>query len=220
MTASARGQERPGSDDPKRRESRSARVGRPPLTERRKAATRLEIAREAVRLFSAQGVAETSGEDIARAVGVSVRTLWRYFPSKEQCVRPLLTGGLDSVIAHLRAWPEDRPLSEAIGEQWRGVTPGEAGLTQELIRLAAREPGLHAVWLEVHHDAEAVFADFVAQRTSRRADDLAVRVQAVIMNGAMRVGAEEWARSGKRDPGAHGVAVRAAWRTALEGLDF
>ena len=36
------------------------RVGRPPLTERRKHATRMDIAREAVHLFTTNGVAATS----------------------------------------------------------------------------------------------------------------------------------------------------------------
>ena len=41
------------------------RTGRPPLTERRREATRREIAEHALRLFAAQGVAATTAEDIA-----------------------------------------------------------------------------------------------------------------------------------------------------------
>lgn len=44
-----------------------AGVGRPPLTERRRAETRMEIADEAVRLFVERGVAGTTAEDIAAA---------------------------------------------------------------------------------------------------------------------------------------------------------
>lgn len=195
------------------------RTGRPPLTERRKAATRLEIARGAVRLFGERGVAATSAEDIAAAVGMSVRTLWRYFPAKEQCVRPLLTDALDKVIAHLRDWPRDRPLSEALGQEWPFGPPQDAEATRALIRLVDSEPELHAVWLEVHHGAEAVFAGVVADRTGRPATDLGVRVQAMIMNGAMRVGAEEWARGEGQDPHGHGESVRGALRAAFGGLD-
>ncbi len=50
------------------------RTGRPPLTDERRAAIRLEIARAAVGLFIAQGVAATTGEQIGQAVGVSART--------------------------------------------------------------------------------------------------------------------------------------------------
>ena len=51
----------------------------------------MDISRHAVRLFTEQGVAATSGEQIAQAAGVSERTFWRYFPHKESCVEPLLT---------------------------------------------------------------------------------------------------------------------------------
>ncbi|MFJ4437816.1 TetR/AcrR family transcriptional regulator [Streptomyces sp. NPDC088923] len=195
----------------------TARTGRPPLTERRKAATRREIAIEAVRLFSTRGVAATSGDDIARAAGISTRTLWRYFPSKEHCVKPLLALGLERAIAQLRDWPADRPLTEAMAEQGPDGGAEEAGLTKKLVAMAVGEPALHAVWLEMHYEAEEVFAEFVAARTGRPADDLAVRVQAVIMNGAMRVGAEHWARGGD-DRRTHEEALRAALRSALEGL--
>lgn len=91
------------------------RMGRPPLTEERKAAIRLEIARAAVDLFIAQGVAATTGEQIGQAVGVSARTVWRYFPTKESCVRPLFSTGVDTIATALRQWrpgqPSKRPLT-------------------------------------------------------------------------------------------------------------
>ena len=39
--------------------------------------TRLDIAREAVRLLTTKGVAATSAGEIADGAGISVRTLWR-----------------------------------------------------------------------------------------------------------------------------------------------
>lgn len=53
------------------------------LRSRRRRATEQEIAEAAVALFESQGVQETSAEQIARSAEVSVRTLFRYFPRKE-----------------------------------------------------------------------------------------------------------------------------------------
>lgn len=89
------------------------RTGRPPLTEERRAQIRLEIARAAVDLFVEQGVAATTGEQIGQAVGVSARTVWRYFPSKESCVSPLFTAGIDAIAVCLREWRPGRPLPDA-----------------------------------------------------------------------------------------------------------
>lgn len=177
----------------------SARLGRPPLTERRKAATRLEIAREAVRLFAERGVAATTAEDIAAAAGISQRTLWRYTSSKELCVSPLLTYALDFVTALMRSWPRDRPLAEAVVGTPSSLpdtaADTDAEALRDLVLLTRAEPGLRAVWLQVHHDAELVFAEVIAERTGHRPDDLEPRVQATVLNGALRIAVEQWAWS-------------------------
>ncbi|WP_189932628.1 TetR/AcrR family transcriptional regulator [Streptomyces sulfonofaciens] len=194
--------------------------GRPPLTERRKAETRLDIAYEAVRLFAERGVAATSGEDIARAAGISPRTLWRYFPSKEECVRPLLSTGLETTARRLRELPADRPLRE--GLEAGLPQAGEADTTTaqlQLIRLLPGEPGLRAVWLRVHHDAEHVFAGIIAARTGADPADLVPRLKAVMLNGALRVAAEEWARrSAEADQAAGVEGFRQAVLQATEAL--
>ncbi|MFV2118990.1 TetR/AcrR family transcriptional regulator, partial [Streptomyces sp. Act-28] len=140
------------------------RTGRPPLTEERKAAIRLEIAHAAVDLFIAQGVAATTGEQIGQAVGVSARTVWRYFPTKESCVRPLFSTGIDAIADALRQWPPGRPLREAFEHLWTtdAILPGpDVGA---LLRLTRTEPGLRAVWLRTHDEAEPVFARALAER--------------------------------------------------------
>ncbi len=105
----------------------SGRTGRPPLSETRKAEIRLEIARAAVELFVAQGVVATTGEQIGQAVGVSARTVWRYFPSKEACVRPLFSAGIDVIAARLREWrPGNRCPNSSTPPSRRASSPPPA----------------------------------------------------------------------------------------------
>jgi len=192
------------------------------MSERRREIVRMEIARAAVRLFTEKGVSATTGDDIAHALGISTRTLWRYFPTKESCVRPLLTTGLDLMAAHLRSCPRDTALLDHLDRE--GVFDGDALVPEDsvtdLIRMTRTEPGLMAVWLQVHHAAEAVLADVIAARTGRAADDLAVRVQAATLNAALRLAAEEQVRPGAREaaPGGMGSLVRTALATAVHGL--
>ncbi|WP_078600263.1 TetR/AcrR family transcriptional regulator [Streptomyces violens] len=214
--------EQPGTRDAERADGPRP-SGRPPLTERRKAETRLAIAHEAVRLFAEHGVAATSGEEIARAAGISPRTLWRYFPSKEECVRPLLSVGLETAARRLRELPAGRPL-------WEGLQAGVPSAAERadvssallrLIRLLPDEPGLRAVWLRVHHDAERVFTEVIAARTGADPDGLVPRLKAVMLNGALRVAAEEWARrSAEADQAAGDEAFRRAVLQATESLDI
>jgi AcrR family transcriptional regulator len=56
------------------------------LRERKKARTKAEIQRQALRLFHEQGYAETSVEQIAAAAEVSPSTFFRYYPTKDDVV--------------------------------------------------------------------------------------------------------------------------------------
>lgn len=58
----------------------------PDLVNRRAAQTRTEIVDAALDLFSAQGFDATSMEQVADAAGVSRRTIYRYFPTKDDLV--------------------------------------------------------------------------------------------------------------------------------------
>ncbi len=56
------------------------------LRARRRNATRIEIREAALALFERHGVDHTTSEEIARAAGISQRTFFRYFATKEECV--------------------------------------------------------------------------------------------------------------------------------------
>ncbi|MFJ8600961.1 TetR/AcrR family transcriptional regulator [Streptomyces shenzhenensis] len=184
----------------------SGRTGRPPLTEERKAAIRLVIARAAVDLFVGQGVAATTGEQIGRAVGVSARTVWRYFPSKEACVRPLFEAGIEEIAGCLRAWRPGRPLAEvltrAVPADSRLVAGPDRATIGALVRLTRDEPGLRAVWLQSYDAAEPAFARALAERAGVSADELGPTVQAAMFNAALRAAMEHY-----------------AWRIDEEGTD-
>ncbi|GGX80471.1 TetR/AcrR family transcriptional regulator [Streptomyces fructofermentans] len=200
--------------------------GRPSLGERRRAALRLDIAREAVRLFTSQGVTATTGDQIAQAVGISTRTLWRHFPTKESCVRPLLTAGLDAATDELlRRWPPDSALLDFLTATCRhGGLPSADPAVLDLIRMTHTEPALRAVWLQAHDDALSVLAELLARRSGRSPGDLRVRVHAATVNGALRAAAEDFALRFSDDADASddelAACVHAALRAASEGLPY
>jgi AcrR family transcriptional regulator len=173
----------------------SSRQGRPPLTERRKAETRLEIAGEAVRLFTEKGVSATSAEEIAAAAGISLRTLWRYTSSKENCVLPLLTTGIEVVARCLRTWRTEEGVDGLLDDVRRdgGRLVDHLPVQLDLVRLTRTEPALRAVWTQAHADAEPVFAQVLADRLGTSADELSTRLQAAMINVALRVAVEHHA---------------------------
>ncbi|WP_205215272.1 TetR/AcrR family transcriptional regulator [Amycolatopsis albispora] len=192
-------------------------AGRPPLTERRKAETRLEIAREAVRLFTTRGVAATSVEDIAAAAGISTRTFWRYATGKEDSVRPLLTAGIELLAGVLGAWRPGQDIA-AVFDAAARRTVADVPTMVSLVRLSQTEPGLRAVWLRAHNDAELVFADAIARSLNRPAGDLDARVLAAMVNGALRAAVEHYAEGERADWADLTVVVEKALRTAMRGF--
>src|SRR5947207_2169408 len=81
----------------------------PNLTERRHQQTRTAIADAAVALFLERGFVETTMEDVAAVAGVSRRTAYRHFPSKD-----------DLVFEHPRRWLEH--FNAAVARRQPGET--------------------------------------------------------------------------------------------------
>lgn len=201
--------------------ARRSRVGRPPLTERRKENARLDIARAAVDLFAERGVEGVSASDIAESVSISTRTLWRYFPSKEECVAPLLALGLQRLVQQLREWPTDQPLLEALasGDWIAAEGPDTARLVLDLMRLTRTEPSLQTVWMRQTFAAHPAVAEVLAERAGRDRPVMEDNVQAGMLLAAMHVAVRDfaWRRPGE-DDGTLVDALRSALAVAARGL--
>ncbi|MFD4321067.1 TetR/AcrR family transcriptional regulator [Streptomyces sp. NPDC058548] len=187
------------------------------LTERRKAATQLDIARAAAELFTEHGPDGTTAEDIALRAGVALRTFYRYFRSKQDAVAPLLAGGGDRwrelLAATATAGTTAAGASGAPSEPGAGLpealersiaaslTPADAaaeeGLrwTRGLLRAAAEDPALRAVWYRVNQESEERLREVVAGLAGPGADPLEVRLAAAAATDAIRIALESWAET-------------------------
>src|SRR5438445_13580995 len=83
----------------------------PGLRERKKQRTRETIARAAHELFAERGYHATTLPDIAEAADVSTRTIFAYFPSKEDIL-----------------FSDFSVMKEALGQALAGRPEGEDGL--------------------------------------------------------------------------------------------
>ncbi|MGC0211473.1 TetR family transcriptional regulator [Streptomyces levis] len=144
------------------------------LTERRKAETRMEIARAAAGLFVRHGLRATRAEDIAQAAGIAPRTFYRYFATKEEAVAPLYAAGAQRWVEAVRAAPAAVSVAQALEEGVRhtltpgvGVSASSWEWVRTLLRLAAANPSLRRVWAEVCQDSERMLGEVLAQRVTR-----------------------------------------------------
>ncbi|MFF3426248.1 TetR/AcrR family transcriptional regulator [Streptomyces sp. NPDC002602] len=178
--------------------SPQAGPGAQSLTERRKAATQLDIARAACELFAEHGPDGTTAEDIAHRAGVALRTFYRYFRNKQEAVAPLLAGGGDAWRALLAEEDPGTPLAEALE---RAVTRSlgdsqavEEGLkvTRGLLRAATGDEALRAVWYRVNQDSEERLVPVIARLAGPDADAVGVRLLAAAATDAIRIALELW----------------------------
>jgi AcrR family transcriptional regulator len=114
----------------------------------RRRATNIALRRAALRLIEAQGYAATRTDDIARAAGVSPRTFFNYFPTKEAAVFPPEGLLADLAAASLRSRPagEDPVVSLAVAARDTFETIAALAGTDDQdvwvssLRLMVREP--------------------------------------------------------------------------------
>ncbi|MDG9695156.1 TetR family transcriptional regulator [Streptomyces mutabilis] len=200
----------------------------PSLTERRKAATQLDIAHAAAELFGTQGPHATTAEEIARRAGVALRTFYRYFRSKQDAVGPLLTVGADRWRGLLADTEPGAPLGPALrtaAEEALAVPDARAAeamlRTRGLLRAAQDDPALRAVWYRVNQESEERLVPVIARLTDGAADPLEVRLVAAAATDSIRIAMETWAgtEAGAEGPGSPAeLAVRCLERL-VGGLD-
>ncbi|WP_372448732.1 TetR/AcrR family transcriptional regulator [Streptomyces musisoli] len=197
------------------------------LTERRKAETRMEIARAAAALFVQQGLRATRAEDIAQAAGIAPRTFYRYFATKEEAVSPLYAAGAQRWIEAVRTAPADLPLPKALEHAVRhtltpglGVSAASWEWLRTLIRLADTSPALRKVWAEVCQASEGALAEILADREggpAGRAVVSADRERVSAGEESSPAGEESSSAGRKRTPAGREGTPAEGERTSAEG---
>jgi AcrR family transcriptional regulator len=165
------------------------------LRERKKAKTKTAIQQHAMRLFRERGYHATTVEQIAAAAEVSPSTFFRYFPTKEDVV---LYDALDPLLLEaFRAQPAElSPIQALRGAMWAvfaELPAGELVVQQERDVLIRSVPELRARMLDEFAKNLQLFAEIVAERVGRQADDPAVRTLAGAVIG---VGISAWYTAG------------------------
>ncbi|MET8902728.1 helix-turn-helix domain-containing protein [Streptomyces sp. NPDC004538] len=170
------------------------------LRERKKRATRAALAEAAVRLAAEHGAEKVTVEAISAAAGVSVRTFFNYFDTRDDAFVVIdADAGTRMRRAVLDAPPALSPL-EALREAMAAEL-AEAEQQHELWRLHAEvlhaSPHLLARGVGAHMAAEADLADALAERlrgtgAAGAAPGLYPRLLAAVAGAAVRTSVEHW----------------------------
>jgi AcrR family transcriptional regulator len=172
----------------------------------RRVATELALREAAVRLIAKRGYEATGTDDIARAAGVSPRTFFNYFPSKESVI--LLPEGLLSelVAAALRGRPmgEDpvASLAAAAMETVRVIDvwaePNQP-LALASLHLMLTERGIRQIMLDRRAQIETI-AWTVLQERGVSPQDLGLRAAVATVVSLTYMALNQWAEAAVTEP--------------------
>jgi AcrR family transcriptional regulator len=170
------------------------------LRERKRVETRARITAEALKLFVARGFEATTLDAIAEAAGISRRTFFHYFESKEDLAFAWLDGSVADIVAAVGREKKDQPLlAIAANAIIACATPFSRDEAFALARLVQETPALRDRSQTKYGRLEVLLADALTERKGLRQGDLKARLAAMTAVGAMRVASQRWYESGGKE---------------------
>jgi AcrR family transcriptional regulator len=165
--------------------------------EEKREETRERLRSAAFALFERDGYEATKVDDIARAAGVSPRTVYRYFPTKAD----LVYSGTPSNIAQLANLISSRPSSErpftAMRNALLDFAPTiDTGLTVDQSRIIAANPTLYRYSLETRDEVAEAIGEALISRGGPGGSDADRRLLGHLGMSAFLVATREWRDAG------------------------
>jgi AcrR family transcriptional regulator len=169
----------------------------PGLRERKKAQTRQQIADTARRLFAERGFDAVTVAEVAREADVSEKTVFNYFPTKEDLFYSRLEAFEEDLLAALR----ERERGESVLSAFRTYLLGQRGVlamrspegkdeatrqVRQVTRVILESPALMAREREVFARYTGSLAGLIADETGASPDDVEPRVVAAALLGVHR----------------------------------
>jgi AcrR family transcriptional regulator len=177
-----------------------------------------EIAKAAARLFGEHGYDNVTVDEIAAAAGISARTFFRYYATKDEVLVRFQRRVYERMVRALEARPADEGPVTAIRNAYiatSSVPTAEraAALTQYAYM---PESGLLPGRVAAQRAHEAILIEWAAARMNVPADDPRARTLVVTMEAAALAAFHQWVLDrGTDDPGER---VAAALDLLVDGL--
>ncbi|QNS07898.1 TetR/AcrR family transcriptional regulator [Streptomyces xanthii] len=191
------------------------------LRARRRRQTRADLHAATLRLVRELGFAKVTVEMISTEVGVSPRTFFNYFPSKEAALFAL-PGALPAPLADRFAEGPGRDtdavlrdLGDVLADHLQEAAPSPREL-EDILRIAEGVPSVLATFLAQCEAVERDLAGVIALRTGTPADGADAELLAGLAMATVRSGLKRWSQQSDHSAGP-AASVRGAF-TALRAL--
>jgi len=165
------------------------RPGRPPATDHG------TIERAAFALFAECGFETTTIDEIAAAAGVSRRTLFRYYPSKNDIPWGQFDASLVRLREHLDSTPRTVPVHRAVHDAvlaFNRLDPAAIPQHRQRMRLLLTTPALQAHSVHRYAQWRGTIAAYVASRYGLSDTDLLPRTIGQVTLAISLSAYEQW----------------------------
>src|SRR5699024_4468885 len=172
-------------------------MARQPLSDREL----VEVSTRCAELLAREGV-EVSAAALAQAATMSERTFFRYFPTKADCVRPLLAQGHRWFVEEFEALSSRAEKGAIVGEFVRDAfisvfEPHPHPRGGDFLATLLANLHYRRVWLEINYELQVALAPAMARALEENEDSLHVRVAAAEATTFAVTTVMEMVRSGK-----------------------
>lgn len=158
------------------------------LRERKKRETKKRLTEKGIALFLEKGFDHTTLDEIAAAAGISRRTFFYYFTSKDEVLLSLQSGIGEMLADEVRRAPATSTPIDAVREAAVGVC--NAIPTHDMIemdRLMRTSPSVQARKQASYVQQEGEIYEALRERWPEPERSMALRVVAMLSVGAMRI---------------------------------
>lgn len=163
--------------------------GRPPVT------SRGDLEEVALDLFAERGFDDTTVDDLAVAAGVSRRTFFRYYASKNDVVWGAFDDLLRRMAAGLAETPREVPVLDAVADavvRFNSLPAEATAAHRRRMAMILHVPALQAHSTLKYAEWRAVVARFVAGRTGEPESAAVPQLVGHVALGAAVAAYEQW----------------------------
>lgn len=144
---------------------------------------------------------------LAENANVSERSFYRYFPRKEDAIKPFLHDGLERVITNFLLRPDGEPVRASLEavwlDAWPVVQPHQSRILHQLL---SESDSFRAVLLQTVVDSEERWAEAIARRLGIDASAWQATFAGAAISTAFRLAWKSFSHDPTLDPEAIVVA--------------
>jgi AcrR family transcriptional regulator len=135
------------------------------LRERKRRQTRHQLISAAMRLFEQKGYEQTTVAEIAAATGVSTKTFFNYFASKDEVLFPHLSSRIDAAVALIEQREADDDMADVLARAMEYMLADaltdevDGGLAAVRLPMIMSVPAVQAATLHRYYLAETQLAE-------------------------------------------------------------